>query len=212
MGAHISQPGFEALAGKALTVPTIGEALSNRVDLPTKVARDILPTLPPTARMRIEQMLRFDSEHSRGLVGSALQSLEASRNNQRRHRAEVKSLINEVRTRKRSVNAALDALIEQKRTVDIAAFLADLADLQESHVSNVLHKVGGTGIAMVCRKLGISNESYERLSVLRCEKLRLPATQAKPMLDEYQAIDEASAEKGLRPHAYKSGRDAYDRA
>jgi Uncharacterised protein conserved in bacteria (DUF2336) len=137
-------------------------------------------------------------------MGRAFQLLDSTRGDQRRHRMELKVMLADIRAGKRRLDEAIDQLIFQKRMVDIAALLAEMSDLQEAHVSNVLHKVNATGIGIVCRALNVGETTYDRLSRLRCEKLRLPATQADQMTADFNMIDLVTAERSLRFHRVRN--------
>ena len=110
----------------------------------------------------------------------------------------------EIREGRRRLDLALDELIHGKRLVDIAMLMAELGQLTESHVSNVLHKVNDFGIALVCRSLAVGDATYLRLSRLRCERLQLPPAEAERMAREYKVIDRASADRALRFHKVRA--------
>jgi hypothetical protein len=105
---------------------------------------------------------------------------------------------------KRRLDPTLEEMIRDKRLVDIATLLAELGQLSESHVSNVLHKVNDFGIALVCRSVDVGERTYFALSRLRCERLRLPSTEAQRMSEEYRVIDKMSADRALRFHKVRA--------
>ena len=168
------------------------------------VAREILAIVGPQARRRIEHLLALDANRLQDLLGDALKRLEDTRSDQRRNRAEVRQVIGEIRAGRVPLDAALLPLIDQRRLTDIAVLLSELAEVSETHLSNVLHKVNGSGIAAICRVVNVSDQLYERLSLLRCEKLRLPITQLRPMLRQYQSLPHEAAVRALKPHRMMS--------
>ncbi|WP_407049859.1 DUF2336 domain-containing protein [Methyloraptor flagellatus] len=204
LGARFSEQGFGALAAKAADDDSLGEALSFRDDLPVHIAEKVAPVLNQVARKRLELLIQQDSGRAQALMDDAKRAFDVGRADSKRGRFESKIMVADVRSGKRRLDEALDDLIHRGRLIDIAHVLADLAQVPEAHVSNVLHKLAGTGIAVVCRTLDVSETVYDRLSRLRCERLRVPPAQAEPMLREYQQLDRATAERTLRFHRVRS--------
>ena len=203
-GAKFSETGFSTLADKAKADATIGESLSQRTDLPAHVVAAILPVLNPTSRRRLEQLVQASPEQFTELFDQAAESFNVERGNIRRERLEAKVALADIRSGRRRLDEALDQFIFEKRMADIAHLLAGVAQLPEAHVSNVLHKVNATGIALVCRTIDIPATTYGRLSELRCEKLRLPVSQAEQMLRDYAEVDKSSADRVIRFHKVRT--------
>jgi uncharacterized protein (DUF2336 family) len=203
-GAEISHKGFTVLADKARENRDLGEALSYRADMPPAIAEQIISTLDDTARERLQRLLSGDAEMISKLMNTARREIDAQRSDSRRSRLETTVMVQDVREGKASASQVLDTLVFKKRMLDIAFVLSELAQVPEAHVSNVLHKVNAMGIAVVCRTLDITEPVYDRLSRLRCERLRLNAAQAEAMNRDYKDLDKASAERTLRFHKVRS--------
>jgi uncharacterized protein (DUF2336 family) len=203
-GARFSDSGYSRLAEKAGADDGLVEALSSRSDLPEAVVITIMPVLDERARRRLAMLLQRDSGRARDLIDAAKSMAEAARGETRRERIEAKVLVAEVRDGKRRLEQGLDQLIFEKRMSDISLLLSELAQLPDAHLSNVLHKVNAAGIALVCRSLDVPVTVYDRLSRLRCEKLRLPGNQADQMVNAYEQLDKATAERTLRFHRVRS--------
>ncbi|MDR3496288.1 MAG: DUF2336 domain-containing protein [Ancalomicrobiaceae bacterium] len=200
-GARLSPDSFARLAFKAKSMPGLSDALSSRPDLPHTVAESLMPFSSPQARQRLERVLALKPEISDDdIVAEVMSLIDTPRPEQTRSRAEVRALVSDIRFGRTSLEAGLRQLTAARRLTDISVFLADLALLKESYVSNVLHKVNAVGIGLVCRSLRISAEDYAALSQLRCEKLKLPISHADAMMREYSQITTTSAERALRYH------------
>lgn len=204
LGARFSDQGFDTLADRAELDHLVADALSFRSDIPPIVATKIVALLNPVARQRLEYLLAQSADTVDSLLTDAKREMEASRRDQRRNRLETKVLVAEVRDGRRGIDAVIDDLVFKKRLVDIAFVLSELAGVPESHVNNVLHKVNGMGIAVVCRSLDMSETTYGRLSRLRCDRLKLSHNQAEPMIREFLELDKATAERTLRFHKVRS--------
>jgi uncharacterized protein (DUF2336 family) len=204
LGARFSEQGFEALAQKSDGDHHLGEALSFRADMPPAVAAGLVSRLNPAARQRLEHLISQNAEAVDGLLDQARREMDGSRGDNRRNRLEAKVMIADVRDGKRSVSDVLDQLILKGRMLDAAFVLGELASVPEAHVNNVLHKVNATGIAVVCRSLDIAETTYERLTRVRCEKLKLNSAQVEPMVREYRNLDKATADRTIRFHKVRT--------
>jgi uncharacterized protein (DUF2336 family) len=198
--ARLSLEGLDQIGARAIVDPLLGDALSLRPDLPLTVARKILSVLQPEARQRVDLILQADGDRVADLMDQAMHLLSATRSDQDRHRTEVRGMLLDIHDRRRKLDDAIDELVFERRLADIAMLLANLADVPESHVSSALHKVNAIAIGVICRTLGLSDPTFRRLCSLRCEKLRLPLSQADQMLRDYAGIDIKMAEKSLRYH------------
>lgn len=204
LGARFSETGFATLADRASDDHELGEALSFRADMPIGIANTLVARLSPAARQRLEHLMSQEREKLDAILGEARKEMEASRQANRRNRLDSKLMVADIRDRKRRLDEALDQLIFKKRMIDIAYVLAELAEVPEAHVNNVLHKVNATGIAVVCRTLDLSETVYQRLCALRCERLRLNQAQVAPMVREFRDLTKETAERALRFHKVRS--------
>ena len=201
LGARLSADSFARLAFKAKAMPSLSEALSNRPDLPHTITESLIPSASPEVRQRLERLLTAKpNEDDNAVLAEVMSLLDEPRQDNARNRAAVKATVSDVRFGRKSLETALRELVASRRLTDVSAFLADLALLKDSYVSNVLHKVNAIGAGLVCRSLRVSDEAYAELSRLRCQKLRLPITQAEAMIREYGEITVVSAERALRYH------------
>lgn len=198
--AQFSAAGFNRIGSRAKVEPLLGDALSQRSDLPIPVARSLLPVLEPDVRKRMEQRLAEAGGRMSDLMDRAMKLIETARAEPSEGRAELRRLLADLRSGHRRLDDVLDDLVFQRRTFDIAALLADLASVPEAHASNALHKVNPSGIGAICRALGVGDATFRRLSALRCDKLRLPDTQIEQMMRDYGRIDKAQADAWLKPH------------
>jgi uncharacterized protein (DUF2336 family) len=198
--AQFSPAGFNRLGSRAKVEPLLGDALSQRVDLPVPLARSLLTVLEPEARRRMELRLADTGERMSVLMDRAMRLVETARAEPGESRAEIRRLLVDLRSGHRRIDDTLDDLIFQRRTFDIAALLADFTGVPEAHASNAMHKINPSGIGAICRTVGVGEATFRRLSALRCDKLRLPETQIEQMVRDYMRLDTERAEAWLRPH------------
>jgi uncharacterized protein (DUF2336 family) len=203
-GARFSDNGLQQLTFKAMEFPEIVGHLTNRDDIPFERLDRIVASFDKASSERLRDFVDRHREAAAELLRETQEKMAATRLEREREEQQVRFMAAMIRDGKRHLDATLEELIGAKRLVDIATLLAELGALNEAHVSNVLHKVNDFGIALVCRSVDVGERTYHALSLLRCERLRLPALEAERMTAEYMMIDRASTERALRFHKVRA--------
>lgn len=203
-GARFSDEGLRELTVKTVEFAELGPLLAAREDIDFERLERIVGSLEHSAGERLRDFLRQHRDAASELARVAREQMEAAREKHHQDRLEALRLAAQIRDGRYRLDQCLDALILGKRLVDIATVLSDLGSLQESHVSNVLHKVNDFGVAIVCRSVGVGLNTYLKLSRLRCERLHLPVAEAERMTLEYRNIDREMAERALRFHRVRA--------
>lgn len=203
-GARFSDTGLQQLTVKAIDYPQIVGNLIDHADVPFERLDRIVASLDPVSGERLQAFVDHHREAAAALLRETQERMLALREQRDREEQETRFLAAMIREGKHRLDTAIEELVAAKRLVDIATLLAELDDLNEIHVSNVLHKVNDFGIALVCRSSEVGESAYHALSVLRCERLGLPAEEAERMTREYMLIDRASAERALRFHRVRT--------
>lgn len=191
-GAAFSPKGISMLVEKAHESEVLGEALANCPDVPPVVVERLVSILDPAARERMKTLLAQNQKVLDEVMRAACRETKSPASSLLRNRAELNAMVAHVRRGATSADAALGTLVAERHLLGIAYMLAEVAGVPEPHVSNAMYKVSGTAIAIVCRSVDISDAVYNRLSQLRCERLRLPASQMLSMAREYQQLDRAA--------------------
>lgn len=203
-GARFSDDGLQQLTFKAMEFPKIVGNLTDRADIPFERLDRIMESFDAESSAKLRSFVDAHRDAAAELLRQTQEKMTAERDEQTRREHETRMIAGLIREGKRRLDPCLDDMIREKRLVDIATLLADLGQLSESHVSNVLHKVNDFGIALVCRSVDVGERTYLGLSRLRCERLRLAPTEAIRMADEYRMIDRMSADRALRFHKVRA--------
>ncbi|KPL52720.1 hypothetical protein ABB55_11245 [Prosthecomicrobium hirschii] len=203
-GARFSGRATTRLADVAATNHRLAHAMIDRSDFPPAVIDNVIRIISPAARRALGDMARTDRVKLDEVVEAATDTMEVARLDMHRQRAEVRAMVVDVQNGRKPTDEVLSGLIRQKRVMDVIYVLAELAEVPEAHVSNALHKVNSTAIAVICRHLEISAAVYGELTGLRCERLCLGATQADQMLREYRDMTPGTADRALKFHQKRS--------
>lgn len=203
-GARFSDGGLQQLTFKAMEFPKIVGNLTDRADIPFERLDRIMESFDAESSAKLRTFVDAHREAAAELLRQTQEKMASDRDDQARREHETRVLAALIKEGKRRLDPTLEEMIRDKRLVDIATLLAELGQLSESHVSNVLHKVNDFGIALVCRSVDVGERTYLALSRLRCERLRLPPAEAQRMAEEYRIIDKMSADRALRFHKVRA--------
>lgn len=203
-GARFSGRSTALLAEKAATNHRLADAMVQRSDFPPEVVDNVIRIISPAARRALDDVARKGAEKLGAVVDDAASTMELARLDSRRQRLEAKGMVADVQDGRRPIDDVLSTLLAQKRVLDVVYVLAELAEVPEAHVSNAMHKVNSTAIAVICRHLEVSAAVYGELSRLRCERLCLNAAQGEQMLREYREMTPGTADRALKFHQQRS--------
>lgn len=202
-GARFSGRSTAVLAERAAGQERLAAALATRADLPPDVADRVWRILTPAAR-RAAAELGSRVRLVEGVVSAAAKGMGVARLETHRQRAEARTMVSDVQAGRRPIDDALARLVSERRLLDIAYLLSELAEVPEAHVANALQKPNATAIAVVCRHLEVAGAVYAALTRLRCERLCLGEPQIDAMLREYRDMTPGMADRALKFHQKRS--------
>jgi hypothetical protein len=105
----------------------------------------------------------------------------------------VSRLLADMREGKRKPDDIVVELANADRHADLARFLGEIAEIDESQILRVLVRADANGIATVMRGLDFSPETYVRVVELRRRKLRFSAAQARWENEHFVRLDVVEA-------------------
>lgn len=198
-GARFSREGFGVLAKRCDGDERLQERLVVRPDMPREVAAKLEPLLTGELKQRLKTMLAMSGEDEfEGYVSRAKSRLEDALKDSRRERLEVRVLIGEVKSGKKTLSDAVTKLAKDNRPVHLGWLIAAVAELPENIVSNTLLKVNGLPLAVTCKALDLTSEAFRALANMRCKRLKLPANEADRLVQQYREIAPADAQRTVR--------------
>ncbi|MCT4655400.1 MAG: DUF2336 domain-containing protein [Cohaesibacter sp.] len=197
-GAEITEKGFNTLVTNAPDDAILQASLCARPDIPPSVAENLLPLLPEEGKRRLAWLFENAADEAAALVGEAQKEMVKEKLAGKRGRIETKILINDVKSGDMSFSDALDHLIEGNRTSDIILALSALSDIEEAAVSNAYYQIKDEAIAILCKSTDVSEDTFHRLMVMRCEKLHLPESMAARSKERYGILDLGSSQRAMR--------------
>lgn len=109
----------------------------------------------------------------------------------------VSRLLADMRAGKRKLDDIVVELANADRHADLARFLGEIAEIDESQILRVLVRADANGIATVARGLDLSAETYARIVELRRRKLRFSTAQGRWENEHFTRLDVAEAKVTL---------------
>jgi uncharacterized protein (DUF2336 family) len=164
-GARFSERGLSRLEEKAGTNPQIAQNLAGR----------------RSAERQSQRVLRIAVQAADG--GSATTTAEA-----RQRREEVRTLIEDVHQRKRTLDDVVAMLADQDRAFDLALVIGSFAKLPAAQVLKTLLASDVDGIAIVCRSLSLPPETFRHILQLRLARLKQEQRQYERDLEAYEDL------------------------
>lgn len=197
--ARFSEEGFETLTDKAAADTELQEQLVGRVDMPRQAVRRLESVLTGELKQRMSTMRAMDlSDEINAYVSRAHERLEGTLKDSRRERIEVQVMLNEIKKGALTLDAAVSRFARENRPVHLGWLLAAAADLPENIVTNTLVKPNGLPIAVTCRALGLKQETFVAISVMRGKRLKLQSGDVDRLAEQYSKLHMAEAQRTLR--------------
>lgn len=196
--AEITEKGFNKLVDNASGDHELQANLSARPDITPEAAKQLLPLLPDEGKQRLIWMFQHDKEMANALVDRARKEATYKKLAGRQGRIEVKLLISDIKEGKTELSDAIIHLIDGDRYQDLIMLLAAITDLDEAVVSNAFYQPNDEPISILSKSLEMSTEAFTRLMSIRCDRLKLPLTQAGRTIARYKELDVASSQRAMR--------------
>ncbi|MEZ5839543.1 MAG: DUF2336 domain-containing protein [Hyphomicrobiales bacterium] len=198
-GAQFSDYGFQTLATKADGDETLQEILAGRKDMPEEARSQLMSVMSDALKKRLEdEGKEIDKRALAVLAKTAVARVEQENTESETLRARVSVMIEEVRLGKRRVDSIVNLICRQDRALDLGWALASLAEVPEAGVGKAVLNNDPGPLAMICKVLGVSEDSYLRVAEMRRKRLRLPQSAVGKEAKQYAALSEADAQRAFR--------------
>jgi hypothetical protein len=183
-GAHFSDTGFERLLQRGGDDHGITTALSQRSDLASNRAERVL---------RIVEQLSDGSANSDKPNNAQLVVRHA-----RQQRFEVRLLLADITAKVREVDDVLLMLADEDRAYHLAQVLSQISEIAIDQALRVLMQRDASGIAVLCRSLGVGASAFRAILNLRGRRLYFSSQDIDDDVLDYGKLDLATADRTLR--------------
>lgn len=198
-GASFSKDGFEKLAEKAASDREIAERLFHRTDLPADAADRFFSGLNGDIKERLWALAATDASLAANLVGQAVSlARECAEANEARPSLDARAIAIAVRAGDMSIDRAVEDLVGQGRMNDVAFVLSKVSEFPVDEVHGAMAKADLTGLAVICRGVGVSRATFGHFARAMVKRLSLPNSHAAHFEQTYDAIDRATVDRITR--------------
>ena len=112
-------------------------------------------------------------------------------------RINAKATLKEIRAGQRSLGKSITQFALSSNLFDISYLLAEIAGLEQKYVTNVIVRYDATGVAVLCRAMGVDNTDYKALCKARAMHNKQPASTAENWATDYQSLSDRDARRLL---------------
>jgi uncharacterized protein (DUF2336 family) len=196
-GAEFSDWGSRLLIKLAERDETIRDALMERTDITETDYDKLISQMPEGQQLRIRQLREQNESLIEDLFHKASKVVASSKLERKATRINAKVMLKEIRRGQRSLSKAITQLALSNNLFDICFLLAEMAGLEQKYVTNVMIRYDATGIAVLCRAMGIDDTDYRALSKARAMHNKQPQSTAENWANDYQSLSDRDARRLL---------------
>ncbi|WP_299811986.1 DUF2336 domain-containing protein [uncultured Roseibium sp.] len=196
-GAEISGWGSRMLIKLAENDETIRDAMMERSDI-TEVDYDkLISLMPEPQQIRIRRMRDENEALLHDLFREASKIVTSTKLERKATRICAKVTLKEVRTGQRSLGKAITQLSLSNNLFDISFLLAEMSGMEQKYVTNVMLRYDATGVAVLCRALGVEDGEYSALCRARANHSKQPQSTVEKWANDYEALSDKDARRLL---------------
>ncbi len=196
-GAEMSDWGSRLLLKLAERDDKIRDAMMERSDVSTAEYDKLIEQLPPEQKTRVRKLRDENEALVMDLFHEASKVVASTRMQRKATRIDVKGTLKEIRAGQRSLGKSITQLALSNNLLDICFLLAEFSDVDQKYITNVMVRYDATGIAILCRALGVDNKDYSVLCKARATNNKQPQTTLDKWLSDYQSLNDRDARRLL---------------
>lgn len=196
-GAEFSQWGSRLLVKLAESDEQIRDAMMERSDVTEADYERLIDQMPAKQQSQIRKMREQNEELLRDLFHKASRAVTASKLERKATRINAKVLLKDIRSGDASLGQAINQMALSSNLFDICFLLAEISGLDQKYVTNVMVRYDATGVAVLCRALGVGDREYGALSKARAAHNKQPPTTVDNWISDYQTLSDRDARRLL---------------
>ncbi|MBO6507481.1 MAG: DUF2336 domain-containing protein [Roseibium sp.] len=196
-GAEISDWGSRLLIKLAERDEKIRDAMIERSDISEAEYEKLISQMPDHQQTKIRQMRAENETLVQDLFHEASKVVASSKLERKATRIDAKATLKEIRAGQRSLGKSITKFALSNNLFDICYLLAEMSELEQKYVTNVMVRYDATGIAVLCRALGVENADSQALSRARALHNKQPSSIAEKWANDYQSVSDKDARRLL---------------
>lgn len=166
-------------------------------DISPEDLEKVIRELPKQMGERIRHLRKSNEELIQDLFRDPAEIMAGDPLEKKEARIEVRQWIAGIRAGHVTLNKAISQLAFEKNLYDVTVLLGIASGLDHEHVINMMIRYDSTGIATLCRAVGIPDGEYALICKARCNHLKFPESTGSKWVTNYHVLDPAEAKRLL---------------
>lgn len=196
-GAEFSAWGTRVLIKLAEGDETIRNSMLERSDISESDFDKLIDQLPAAQQIVVRQMREENEGLILELFHQASKVVTGSKLERKATRINAKVALKEIRAGQRSLGKAITQLSLSNNLFDVCFLLSEMAGLAQKYVTNVMLRYDATGIAVLCKALGVEGADYMALCRARATQNKLSQSTVEKWHSDYQSLTDRDARRLL---------------
>ncbi|MFC6655751.1 DUF2336 domain-containing protein [Roseibium salinum] len=196
-GAEFSDWGSRLLIKLAESDEKIRDAMMERTDVTEDDYEKLISQMPEQQQAKIRKLRSENETLIQDLFQKASKIVASSKLERRATRINAKATLKEIRAGQRSLGKAITQLSLSNNLFDICFLLSEVAGLEQKYVTNVMVRYDATGVAVLCRALGVEDQDYLALAKARASHNKQPLTTVDNWIAAYRSLSDKDARRLL---------------
>lgn len=196
--AEISASGYDQLATHGANDALLAKGLAERANLPSDVARAIMPKLDAKARKNLMEMLAGYDDALQKVVADAKDVNVKNVISRKSRRLQAKALSKEIESGHKTLEEVTLMFAQEMRAPDLGLVFSEISMLPESKTFHAITDVNGELLALICRAFDLPFGVYAAVDKMRLGLLHLPTNTSDDLQTKYETVSVPSAQKTMR--------------
>lgn len=166
-------------------------------DISPEDLEQIIKELPQKMGEKISHLRKSNEELIQDLFRDPSEIMAGDPLEQKESRIGVRQWMAGIRQGHVTLNKAVSQLAFEKNLYDVTVLLSCVSGLDHKHVINMMTRYDSTGIATLCRAVGIPDGEYALICKARCNHLKFPESTGSKWVTNYHVLDPEDARRLL---------------
>ncbi len=194
---HLSSRLTKKLLAKGSKKVRHSIALNLGAEITKEDFEKIVKELPKQMGDKVRHLRKSNEELLEDLFKDASEVMCGAPLEQRESRIPVKQWMLGIRSGHVTLAKAISQMAMEKNLYDITLLLGVVSGLEQKHVANLMIRFDASGIATLCRAVGVDDTTYSGICTARCHHLKFPPSTGNKWLTNYHVLDPLDAKRLL---------------
>lgn len=196
-GAEISDWGSRILVKLAESDEQIRDSMMERADITEAELEKLINQMPDKQQEAVRALRKQNEDLINELFQKASRAVTATKLERKATRIDAKVMLKDIRSGDMALGKAVTQMALSNNLFDICFLLAEVSGLEQKYVTNVMVRYDATGVAFLCKALGLTEAEYAALCKAKATHNKQPGTTVENWLADYQTLSDRDARRLL---------------